>query len=88
MQAIITGIIITWWYHIATTIEFDITFCRTNTQSNEVEIQRIEHSDITKKTEARGDDVIDDANDDDKAVSDEVKEHEMSTCPAAHDTQK
>lgn len=68
--------------------EFDITFCRTNTQSNEVEIQRIEHSDITKKTEARGDDVIDDANDDDKAVSDEVKEHEMSTCPAAHDTQK
>lgn len=41
------------------------------------------------KTEARGDDIIDDADDDDdKAVSDEVKEHEMSACPATRDTQK
>ena len=66
-----------------------ITLCRTNTQSNEVEIQHIEHSDITMKTEARGDDVIDNADDDDdKAMSDEVKEHEMSACPATRDTQK
>ena len=67
-----------------------ITFCRTNTQSNEVEIQCIEHSDVAKKTEAQGDGVINDADDDDddKAMSDEVKESEMSTCPATHDTQK
>ena len=67
-----------------------ITFCRTNTQSNEGEIQHIEHSNVAKKTETQGDDVIDDTDDDDddKAMSDEVKESEISTCPATHDTQK
>ena len=54
-------------------------FCRTNTQSSEVEIQHIKHRDIatTKEMEA-----WDDIDGDENIYETMNEEHEMSTCVA------